>query len=163
MVWGSWLGLPINLRSKSQEIEVIDSLYPRIGYNKIQLLNRKIMISRSWTLFGPQNSIFDQFCHMGARFASQRLNIIIFSHLTWSIVTKITSVEDLRVKDRARVLISKVFVGTPWKKICLKPVPEGGITTRNTRNTCRRCLRPIWSPLATLNDQKWSQETHLST
>ena len=38
------------------------------------VLNRKITISRSRTLFGPQNSILDRFCHTGSRFASQRPN-----------------------------------------------------------------------------------------
>ena len=73
--------------------------YPCIGF-KEKILNWKITMSRSRTLFGPQDSILDRFCHTRVRFASQRPNPTIFSHKI-GFRDKITSVEDLRVKDRA--------------------------------------------------------------
>ena len=50
---------------------------------------------------------------------------VIQDRISWQ---KITSVEDTRVKERARVIIRKVLVGTRWSKIGLNTVTEAGET-----------------------------------
>ena len=71
-------------------------------------------------------------------------------------MTKTTSVEDIRGKDRVQELISKVWWGLRGEKIDLKTVPETGVVARNNRVV--RCLSHIQSPCSTLNHEKWVQE-----
>ena len=75
--------LPSQSRAVSDKIEKYRSFGRTITtywLQKIKIPNRKITISRSRTLFGPQNSILDRFCHTGPWFAPQRPNPTIFSH-----------------------------------------------------------------------------------
>ena len=118
---GSWLGPLVDLRSRSKEIEVVDSVYihvsgtknenPQIGkqpyHDHEHFLVHRTQFSTNSVTWGLDLRLRDLI----------RPFSVIKDRVSWP---KITSVEDLRAKDRSWVLISKVLVGTPWTKIGLK-------------------------------------------
>ncbi len=55
-----------------QEIIPSQSKVPELTMNRLRFLRSWNDRKSPWTLFGPQNPIFDRFCHMGTRFTSQR-------------------------------------------------------------------------------------------
>ena len=118
---------------------------------------RKIPWKSTWTLFGPQRSIFVQFFDTRARFTSQR------PHSTIRRQPKVLFVSENHPSRRSQSYRPRERTyfwglrGTLWTKIGLKTVPEAQITTSFRRIARGRCWWWTQSPHLSLSDQYWAQ------